>query len=373
MSKKSSSTTKTNQTVTATPTNPEWVTSSVQGLRRRGEAPAFIVFRGETLAAAFAAEKAAEAEIVEKYGAAPVEAPAATVRDLITRYKKAPDGWGRVAASTRATWSPWLDAISDEFGDMPLRAVAAKGVRTDVLEWRNRFSATPRAADTGIQVLSRLFNWGMGYELVDKNPAAGIDALWKSNRADIIITKEELDLLCAATTPAGARAFRLAATTGMRRGDLIDLTWSEVSEFYIDRPANKSTTGRRLLVPLTAEARALLAEIRKANKAQKVPSTYVLFHSKGGQWQKDGLGATWNRAVKKALGDDADKHFHDLRGSAVTAFCKVPLTDEEIADIMAWEPERVRAIRKRYVDRNRIVEGIIARMEGAEGLQQRRP
>lgn len=35
MSKKSSSTTNTNQTVTATPTNPEWVTGSVQGLQGR--------------------------------------------------------------------------------------------------------------------------------------------------------------------------------------------------------------------------------------------------------------------------------------------------------------------------------------------------
>jgi hypothetical protein len=58
-----------------------------------------------------------------------------------------------------------------------------------------------------------------------------------------------------------------------------------------------------------------------------------------------------------------DKHFIDLRGTAVTGFCKVALTDEEVADIMGWEPARVRAIRKRYVDRTRIAEGIVTRIQ----------
>jgi hypothetical protein len=43
----------------------------------------------------------------------------------------------------------------------------------------------------------------------------------------------------------------------------------------------------------------------------------------------------------------------------------VTLTDEDVADIMAWEPARVRAIRKRYVDRARIAKGIVARIEKA--------
>ena len=58
-------------------------------------------------------------------------------------------------------------------------------------------------------------------------------------------------------------------------------------------------------------------------------------------------------------------HFNDLRGTAVTGFAQVPLTDEEIADIMAWEPSRVRAIRKRYVDRARIAQAIAVRMQKA--------
>jgi hypothetical protein len=36
-----------------------------------------------------------------------------------------------------------------------------------------------------------------------------------------------------------------------------------------------------------------------------------------------------------------------------------------VADIMGWAPDQVRAIRKRYVDRERIARAIVARMEKA--------
>jgi hypothetical protein len=74
----------------------------------------------------------------------------------------------------------------------------------------------------------------------------------------------------------------------------------------------------------------------------------------------------WGGAAKDA---GVDKHFNDLRGTACTNFyLKVPgLSDEEAADIMAWEPARCGAIRKRYVDAARIAKGIVARLEKGKG------
>lgn len=333
--------------------------------RRRGQAPAMMTFDGDTMAAALLAEAAGADALARAYAAAPAAAPVATVKDLVTLYKhpSSADGWKRVAASTRLTWSPWLDAITEEFGALPAAALPAKGVRGDIITWRDKFAETPRAADTGMQVINRLFNWALNRELIDKNPAAGIEGLYSANRADIIVEPVELAAVLKHASARGKLAIRLAAATGMRRGDLIALTWDEVGEFAIDRAANKSTTGRRLVVPLYAAARLVIAELRALNKAAKVPSTFVLTSSRGTPWQKDGLGVTWWKAAQKA---GCNKHFNDLRGTGATMFCSVPLTDEEVADIMAWEPERVRNIRKRYVDRNRLMQGIIARIEKAE-------
>lgn len=331
--------------------------------RRRGQTPAMIRFDGDTLGAALAAEAAGAEAIVAAYNTAPEAPPATTVRDLVTRYKSAPDGWKRIAESTKATWSPWADAIVEEFGSLPLAAIAAKGVRADIIDWRDRFAATPRAADTAMQVLNRILNWAMHRELIEKNPAAGVEGLYSASRADIVVSDAELALILAQMGDRGRLAVRLAAATGMRKGDLIDLRWTEVEDFAIARAANKSTTGRRLVVPLTAAARAVLADLRALNKAAKIPSTHVLT-SKRGPWTAHGVSSTWWKACQAAA--VADRHFNDLRGTACTRFCMVPLTDEEVADIMAWEPARVRAIRKRYVDGARIAQGIVARIEKAE-------
>ncbi len=120
--------------------------------------------------------------------------------------------------------------------------------------------------------------------------------------------------------------------------------------------------------------------MRTLNKSRKIPSTYVLVSARG-QWSEGGLGTSWDRAanprsIKGAKtyaadvdpGPRVDKNFNDLRGTAATGFCKVPLTDEEVADVMGWDSERIRAIRKRYVDRTRIAQGIVARIEKAERL-----
>src|SRR5882724_9429918 len=139
--------------------------------RRRGQTPAMISFTGLTMAAALEAEREGADEIAAAYGATRPAPPVTQLKDLVTRYKMAPDGWKRVAESTKATWSPWLDKISAEFGDMPIGAIGAKGVRSAIIEWRDTFAATPRTADIGMQVFTRVLNWAVHRELIEKNPA----------------------------------------------------------------------------------------------------------------------------------------------------------------------------------------------------------
>jgi integrase len=338
--------------------------------RRRGQKPALIQFEGDTLMAAVRAEFAGAERIIQAYNTTPEAPPAATIREVVAQYKAAPNGGKRLSGSTRALWTPWLDAFAREFGDLPLRAVGAKGLRTDIVAWRDRFGDTPRAADTAMQAVNRLFNWALDRELVEKNPAAGVEGLYSANRADVIVEPDELAAILKHMSKPGQLAVRLAAATGLRRGDLIDLRWNEVGDFYIERAANKSTVGRRILVPLIAEARAVVAELRALNKASDVPTTHVLRSSRG-PWQEDGLGVTWWKARKLAarvVPSIADKHFNDLRGTACTRFYMTidRVTDEEVADIMAWEVANCRAIRKRYVDTSRIARGIVARIERGE-------
>lgn len=343
--------------------------AAIYWYRSRG-GPLLIKFEGATIGEALRAEQAGGAALVAAYHQPALAHDPTTVRDLVTLFRAAPEGFQKMrVGTTQAKWRPWLDQIVDDFGDLPTQALSAKGVRREFVSWRNKWSATPRTADYGMQVLRRVLSWALDQELVDVNPAAGIKGIYSNNRAELIVESHELAAVCGKTSEAAALAFRLAAATGMRRGDLVDLRWTEVSDFSIERSAEKSTTGRRLLIPLTVEARQVLGELREARavrRSRKVvvaDNAHYVLHSRIGPWTADGLTSNWVKAAKEV---EVDRHLNDLRGTAVTGFCRVPLTDEEVADIMGWEPARIRAIRKRYVDRENIARGIIARIERAD-------
>lgn len=330
--------------------------------RHRG-GPLLMKFSGDTLGEALQAEKDGAQALIDAY-ATPTARPTpgvVTVREIVTQFKAAPDGYLSLRASTRKAWAPMLDRIVDEFGDLTARALAAKGMRRAIIDWRDRYKNTPRSADYGVQVLKRVLNFGVDRELCETNPALGVAAIYKNSRADEIVEPAELAAILAELSPASRLFVRLAAATGMRRGDLCDLRWTEVSDFSIERPASKSTNGVRLLIPLTKDARDTLAELRRIRDQADVPSTYVLTSRKG-PWHKDGITSLFVRAAKKA---GVAKTLHDLRGTACTGFVIAGLKDEEIADLFGWEPDRVRKIRVRYVDRERVARGIIARLEKA--------
>ena len=109
---------------------------AIYWFRRRGETPAIARFEGASMAAALAAERAGADDLVAAYDAGrQLPVSPATVRDLVTRYRAAPDGYLKLReGSTRARWSPWLDRIVEEFGDLPVVALKAKGPRRDIIE-----------------------------------------------------------------------------------------------------------------------------------------------------------------------------------------------------------------------------------------------
>ena len=239
-----------------------------------------------------------------------------------------------------------------------------KGVRSEIIAWRNRQKATARKADYNLTVLKRLLSWALTNELVDANPAAGIGGIYRSNRADVVIEPDELTAILATVTPRAAYAIRLAAATGLRREDLVNITWDFVKDSYITFATGKSRGRKKVTVPLYGDARAVIDELRLERddlvKAGKVPSAFVLTTEFGGPWKPDSLTQAFLRAAKKL---NIKKRLHDLRGTAITHFVLMGIREEIIADIVGWEPDRVRDIRKHYVDSDRIARATISTLE----------
>lgn len=268
----------------------------------------------------------------------------------LCRLYRASDEFKRLAPKTKANWTPWLDRVQKEFGDMRVGAFDHPRIVQAIRTWRSAYKATPRAADMGLQVLSRVLSFGGEEGLLATNAASKVARLYSANRSDIIWTAEDLAELAKHASPEIMRAARLAALTGLRQGDLLRLSWSHVGEHAIE--VRTAKTGRSASIPLYGELRTLLGEIPKK-------STIILTSTKGRPW-KTGFGASWQEAVKAAK---IDKHFHDLRGTAATRLYLADFSIREIAQMMAWGEDHVERLIDRYVKRDELLKDRIRRLD----------
>lgn len=288
--------------------------------------------------------------------------------------------WRGLAASTRQLWGDALDLIDAKWGALPIALWNDPRMVAKVVEWRDSRSATPRAADIGVTVLSELLKFGKLRARVALNVAADVPAIYKpADRAEIIWTPDDLERAKAAAKkierPRAFDIIQLACLTGMRRADLAALTWDEVSDHAIIRTALKKSRGRRrrAVIPVIPALSDLLAELRALPRAEGV--NHVLVGARGRPWKPESLTEAVI-AVAKAAGIEQPaqpeldvpakrKHLHDCRGTFVTHLCRAGLSDEEIANIAAWSVESVSRIRRTYVDDAAIVVALSERIRRA--------
>lgn len=283
--------------------------------------------------------------------------------------------WDALSDNTKRVWRSHVDAIEARWGDKPITVWSDPRMVEKVFKWRNERQATPRTADMGIQVLDALLTYAKRRGRVLINVATDVPRLYKGgDRADIIWTDDAIAKFEAKALelkkPQLLDALRLAAATGLRREDLLTLTWDQIGEFAIVKRALKKSRGKRhrAVIPQTPQLEALLAELRTRKRLPGVET--VLVNSHGKPWTGNSLGVSFGRLRDAAgivhIDDDGVEHamhMHDLRGT----FCTMLLTewalnDEDAADIMAWSPSRVARIRKVYVDQMRTVIALGARI-----------
>lgn len=307
-------------------------------------------------------------EFVASYNEAVAEARAPDMsrfRSLVVRYKASKDYKG-LAESTRAQWAPWLDRIEAHYGTLRIAQFdRPQKIRKVIVQWRNGWEDTPRTADYGMQVLSRVLSYGVNLGELAGNPCEGIAQLYSVDRSEIIWTDADIAELKAPAEPRKgcskeiAQAVDLAGHSGLRLGDLLRVSWSHVGADAIVLTTGKSSHRREAIIPLYDELRAVLAGIPKR-------ATTILTSSTGRPWTKNGFGTGFQRAKKRAGMDERDLHFHDLRGTAATRFYKAGLSVRVIAEIMGWEEEHVERIIRRYVGRAAATKAVIEQMRKAK-------
>lgn len=294
----------------------------------------------------------------------------ANMAGLITAFRNSPE-FQKLAQSTRTSHNTWLGRIEEEFGDAPIAVFEDRKVRADVLDWRDRWADKPRSADAAMQTFSRLLSWGYDRGKLSVNVVKGVGQLYDANRSDVIWEATDFERIAAVASVEVNEGVALAAFTGLRRGDLVQLPWEAIGEHAIVWKTNKSRGRNLATIPLLPDTKALLLRIRARHEAEMaarppakrrpLPAT-VLANSRWKPWTATGFGSRFDDAKKDA---GITKHLHDLRGTFVTRCCIAGLNDREISDIVGWDTKDVAAIRAKYADQARVVIAIGERLARA--------
>jgi integrase len=263
-----------------------------------------------------------------------------TLFSLIAAYKISTEFTKR-AEVTKKSYRRYLKMIEEEFGTMPLTVVQDRRARGKFKEWRDGMAANPRKADLAWSVLARVLSVAKDRGLIAVNVCERGGRLYEADRAEIIWLPEHITAFCQVASPELQFALLLALWTGQRQGDLIRLAWSQYDGAHIRLRQGK--TKARVLIPVGAPLKIVL-DARRPEKAEGT----ILRNTFGESWTGDGFRASWGKAFDRAKLGDADLHFHDLRGTAVTRLALSGCTTPQIAAITGHSPRDVDEILKAH-------------------------
>ncbi len=204
--------------------------------------------------------------------------------------------------------------------------------RADVIRWHGKMRETPYEANAALVLLSSIYGRAKEWDVVDATftpPTRHVKKFPGKSRERFLSPEERVRLEVAldrglslnrnehgALRWESVAAIRILAYTGMRRGEVCDLTWPMVDWRHRCLRLPDSKTGKKT-VPLSAAALEILRACQKRAKARGSRSVYVVPNKHGAAIRPSTLTATWVRIRDRLPGFERVR-LHDLRHSAAS-------------------------------------------------------
>ena len=164
-------------------------------------------------------------------------------------------------------WREWerilrRDVIP-EWSDRPIAEIT----RRDVIELLDMIAErAPVQANRTLTVLTAFFGWALDRDIIQADPTARVRKPTKETPRERVLTDLELQAFWRGCDRLGwpyGPLLQLLALTAQRRGEIGDLTWSEidVDERLVEIAGAKYKTGRPHLFPLSPAALAIIARL----------------------------------------------------------------------------------------------------------------
>jgi integrase len=255
---------------------------------------------------------------------------------IVKLYRESSD-YQSLAYQTKRRNDPILQAISQEFGNMPAELAEARGARKDFLRWRESLMHHPRTAEMHLAVLKRLLGWAVDHEYLSVNKLAGATAIYKGSRRDVIWSDDQVARALAVASPGIALAMRLALDTGQRQGDLLRLPWPAYSAGTFRFKQRK--TGAAVSFTVSGELAAILDALPRN-------TITILSNSRGKPWTSDGFQASWRKTLERAGIEGVN--FHDLRGTFITRKYHSGWSIKQISEVTGHSERDAESIIRRH-------------------------
>jgi len=205
----------------------------------------------------------------------------------------------------------------------------------DVSRYHSSKRKTPAHANYTLALLSSMYSRAIEWGVLDRSfvpPTRGVKKFPTRSRERFLTAQERATLnrfldhaLTIPSNRAGGlrwhsvAAIRLLALTGMRRSEVLDLTWEMVDYRHHCFRLPDSKTGQKV-VPVSTSALDLVRECRKVWEScshTPKPAT-VIFSKNGSAVDPTVLTATWCERVRSRIPGFGKVRLHDLRHSAAS-------------------------------------------------------
>jgi integrase len=169
------------------------------------------------------------------------------------------------------------------------------------------------------------------------NPIANVKRLPENNIRQRILTQEEFETLLDASEPHLKPIIRVAYHMGMRKDEIVRLTWGEVDlkKGFIRLPAERTKTDSSRIIPLHQEVKAILEKLPRPLHTDRVFLRY------GHPFEE--IKHSFQTACKNAGIENFT--FHDFRHCALNNLRKA---GNDFFQIMALSGHKTISVFKRY-------------------------
>lgn len=202
----------------------------------------------------------------------------------------------------------------------------------------------PASVNRELECLSRIFSFAIDNGLLSANPCRKVKKLRQDNRRTRYLSREEESRLLDATEfgPWYLRPLIIMAIqTGMRRGELLNLAWSDVDQSRALVYVRDTKSGKDREIPLSTTALEVLRTIRIIGE-----KVFPLVDFK----------KAWAGAMTRA--EISGLRFHDLRHTAATRWADAGADAFTIAALLGHSTIQMAARYTHAIDerKRRVVE-----------------